>query len=271
MNGTDTDDGDLRAALHGYVTGGEPPLGLTSSGAVTAGRRAARRRMTLQALGAAAAVVVTVVGAAQLVAHPAAPRPPVAATQQPQPSSAAPSERSCTGLVTGPDADDDDRRLAITCYLTATLPGMLPGATLSQPPGQAAPAGTLPLHAYPHSWAYGFNADALVTDAAGVGLVFIVVEPREPANRPPDKESCAAPSCQRRTGPRGEVVGIYTKPEKDGTSTGTSVVLYSAGSTVSATAANHTPTTLMATRPAPPLTLDQLWQLATEPRLQVYG
>ncbi|MEV4139123.1 hypothetical protein AB0J72_44035, partial [Dactylosporangium sp. NPDC049742] len=53
MTSTDTDDGALRAALHDYVTGGEPPLGLTSAGAVTAGRRAARRRRTLQVLAAA--------------------------------------------------------------------------------------------------------------------------------------------------------------------------------------------------------------------------
>ncbi|MEV4141208.1 hypothetical protein AB0J72_54715 [Dactylosporangium sp. NPDC049742] len=149
---------------------------------------------------------------------------------------------------------------------------MLPGATLSQPAGQTAPPGTPALHAYPFAeGGAGFYADALVTDPSGVGLVFVVVQPRSPADPPPGEDNCLAPVCERRTGPRGEPAGVYRKPEKEGTSTGWTVAVYSAGSVVTVTAANHTPGTLKATRPAPPLTVDQLWQLATDPRLQVYG
>ncbi|MET7423563.1 hypothetical protein [Dactylosporangium sp. NPDC005555] len=266
---TDPDDGALRTALHDYATGGEPALGLTSAGMLTAGRRAGRRRRTFQALGVAAVLTVAAVAAAQLTTPDAPPTSILAATAAP--SGPAAAARPCTGLTVGPDASGEDRGHAITCFATTVVPGMLPGATLTQPTGQGAPPGTLALHAYPHSWGRGFNADALVTDAAGVGLVFIVVRPRDPADPPPDKDTCVAPGCERRTGPHGEPAGVYHKPEAEGTSTGWTVAVYSAGSTVSVTSGNHTPDTLMATRPAPPLTVEQLWQLATDPRLQVYG
>ncbi|WP_410666094.1 hypothetical protein [Amycolatopsis sp. lyj-84] len=63
------EDHDVRSALKEYVTGAEPPIGLTGDGVLTAGRRSRRRRLTTIVAVVALAVAGFPVGTA-LIALP---------------------------------------------------------------------------------------------------------------------------------------------------------------------------------------------------------
>lgn len=255
-------DDDLRDALHSYVIHDEPRLALTSAGAIAAGRRSRRVRWAAGLSGGGLAVALALAGALTVlpIGHSAAGQPKWG-----------PVEAVC---ATGnPSIEAEARQARITCYLTTAVPRLLPGASFATLHG---PALTQPLEAYASAdMPDGFDASALVRDAAGIGsLVFSVSPARGGA---PTQEACTSKGmCELRTGPHGETIAVYTSRSGSGEDkgyVGYTVYAYERGTLVIAASsnANDKDGESRPTRPQPPLGLDQLIEIATATDLSVFS
>jgi hypothetical protein len=249
----------VRDVLQRYVTADEPPLRTTSATMVRAGRRS-RRLRTLGGAGGALLAVATVLTGLSW-AWPQADR---ADPARPGEALAVPGE--CAGGLPQEAADE----LRVTCQLTEQVAALLPGAAFSHVFDGESAATVPPLHAYPRRAGSGLGADAVVHDADGTGMLLFIVMPRSAADPPPTKARCSSRVCQLREGPHGETLAVYRKADQEG-STDLSVHVYTGETVVIATSTNHPPDNTKASRPAPPLTVDDLIHLATVPELTIYS
>jgi hypothetical protein len=266
----------LKDALHRYVTDGEPPLAATSDALVHAGRRSVRLRRLVGGGTAALAAL----GLAAGLAAGAAVLPGLVDDRGSQ--GAGSPQRSGAALVVPPQCadepaqldepqrlDDAARRLRVTCYLTRELSRLLPRTTFAQVGDGEAPRDVAPLHAYPRTSNPGLGADGLARDAVGAGMVLVVIVPRSADDGPPTEDACSSSACQLRAGPHDETVAVMRKHGQDG-SISYAVFAYTDGAVVSVTATNHTADSTEPTRPGPPLGIEELVVLATDPALVVY-
>jgi hypothetical protein len=255
------DDVLVRDALRAHVAQGEPPLGLSSSGLLRAGRRA-RRRRSLATAAAALSIVLAASGGALLVHHPA----PVEQAGHEVASLACPDVLAARTPLRDPAA----AAARVTCYLDEAAAELLPGATLR---ANKARAGTKPLVA--RAQGNEVSAYATVVDSEGTGSVGVTVmratTPRAEivarCAEVPTKASC-------RTEPGSETITEVhdSGAEANGAHTVT-VYAHTGNTVVVATAANRIESaddTAPATRPAPPLTIDGLIALAGDPALVLH-
>ncbi|MEQ0563734.1 hypothetical protein ABJI51_32050 [Amycolatopsis sp. NEAU-NG30] len=240
---------DVRSALTAYVTEAEPPLGLTGDAVLAAARRSRRRHLLTGAV--AAAVVVLALGLAVVVLPH---RDPVAS-------------RPC------PTASDTRAALTdrLSCVIGNAVRALLaPDARITRltPPGEtdpfrlvADPAGDAPRDAL-------FHMGVRVTDARGSGSVYVLLVPSGNAGGPPCEEEGEIVCRMERT-PRG-VLWLSTLQSGDVVTHRVSlaapdvmVQFWSNNSGVLERAGARLPKQ----RPEPPLTLDQVRQLALTPGL----
>jgi hypothetical protein len=254
------DDVVLRQALHAYVTVDEPPARSLTEGVLVAGRRARRARAVAWIAGAVVAVVLLATSATAAMMRGGGGDGPV----QPGPG--------CRSSGTGSSPEE-----RIGCYLSTVVPSVRPDATLSYLDG---PAGTEPLGAYRADEAApgAFGASALVSDALGRGnLQFLIFRWPTPGTVPP--EPCGEPGdCTLREGPHGETVAVSSSRFSDGDPPAEhimiSVTVYTGQTVVVAMTANTGLGVLTDDgrpgRPEPPLTVDQLIEIACGPALVIY-
>src|SRR5262245_40891723 len=110
-----------RDALPDYVTSNEPPHGVTASATLTAARRARRVRRAVAALAGMAATALAVTAALTV---------PALLRAAPAQVPAAPTSVDRPGPCGPMPAGEDQRQAAITCYLLAALPRLVPGASI---------------------------------------------------------------------------------------------------------------------------------------------
>lgn len=260
-------DYDLAEALRAHVRD-EPPLGLTSTDVLTAGRRSRRLRRTGYALGGVAAV-----SGALLVAVTVPGLLPALGTNHDvaQPVASAPDEATCERLVGGlVDATEASDRLS--CYLLDTIPRILPQATLTDNPARP---GTAALVAAPDIMGSngGISATAVVTDNAGTGIILVTVAPGPAPDPDQIAGRCGGATAKAtcRIGPHSEHIETFDLGKDQRGVHSRTVYVYVGNTFIVASAMNVSETEPPTpTRPEPPLTIDQLIAIATSPQLVLY-
>jgi hypothetical protein len=256
------DDLALREALNSYVTTDEPPTKTLMPDLVTAGRRSRRRhRFTLLASGLA--VVMVTAGATVGIAYALSPRagtPGASLAMAACPSSA----------LRGAGSPE----VRMTCYLASVVPRMLGDVSFIRLYG---PRGTLPLQVYPATQAPGsYEASAEIRDAEGAGsVIFLVMRQSGPT---PTRDFCASKGgCSVREGPHGELVEVIAgvSPQAaDFSAIDATVYVYTGRTVILATTSNAVGRSddgrSIPARAAPPLTTEQLIELATAPELALF-
>jgi hypothetical protein len=194
------DDTLVRHALRDHVTADEPPFGLTAGGIVAAGRRSRRQRLArLAGVAAAVAAAVAVLPIVVPDGRPGTPPgdqllPPVelgpgpgCAAARPRPDHAV---DPANGMAMTPEAVEWVT-YAITCHLQDALPDLLPRGMVLGPlglettflPTLPAPGQTQgPAESGPEQYATGqFMVDASITDEAGPGSFSLALSVLDPA------------------------------------------------------------------------------------------
>ncbi|MCR6486504.1 hypothetical protein M8542_27115 [Amycolatopsis sp. OK19-0408] len=242
---------DVRAALTAYVTEGEPPLGLTTSGVLASARRSRRQHLLT---GAVALFVVVLALGLAVVVLPG--RNPVAA-------------RPC------PTATDTRSALVdrLSCLVGNAVRGLLPAdAAVSRLtiPGETPPSD--PYHliadevgAEPREAI--FHMGVRVTDAAGSGSVYVLILPVN-SGGPPCGEVDQI-SCRSEQTPQG---GLWLSTLRAGDAVKNRVALAAPNSLVqfwstSSGVLEQSGVVLPKQRPEPTLTLAQVRELALTPGL----
>lgn len=228
-----------------------PPAGYTAQSLLAAGARDRRRRRLIAASASLAAVGVVLAGAAvvpglmqQRGAQPAA-RPigiagepwyeldlspycnAAASTMTPEQIASAYQSFAEPHPAEAPDTIAN--RMA--CYLLDVVPDYLPGAVFYVDPYDFVPVPEELFDGRPLAVALGdpkgppdnpnvvvFNAKAMVADAEGVGSIEFRAYPAGDWSPQDMADHCRdrPMQCELRTGPRGEVVGVWTTVEPDG-------------------------------------------------------
>jgi hypothetical protein len=255
------DDILIRDALRAHVAQGEPPLGLSSAGLLQAGRRARRRRAVTTA-AAALSVVLAAAGGALLM-----PWPP--SVQQ---AGHEPTSLECPDVLAArtPLRDPAAAAARVTCHLKGAAAALMPDATFR---AAEARAGTTPLVA--RAEGNEISAYATVVDTGGTGSVGVTVM-RSTTARAEILARCtgeqAKASCRTKPG-SGTIAEVHDAGAgADGVRTVT-VYAYTGNTVVVATAANRVDSaddTAPPTRADPPLTVDGLIALASDPALVLY-
>ncbi|MFK0248749.1 hypothetical protein ACIQUM_28990 [Amycolatopsis azurea] len=162
------DDLDVRSALTEYVTGAEPPIGLTEDGVLAAGRRSRRRRLSAGIAGAALAVVA-ILGATFMVIAPPRPDEPVAGDD-------------CGTKFSGETAQQVLTRLS--CVVGAAVRSRLaPGVRIERItiPGEVPPADPFLLQSLRAGETDGapmlYFLGVRVSDERGTGAVYVRISP----------------------------------------------------------------------------------------------
>jgi hypothetical protein len=247
---------------------------ITSGEVIAAGRRSRHRRRLLSAAGLLAAVVAVTTAAVVPrlgpSGHAVGAPPPLTtcASLRPSPTPASTPSGEPARATMDPGAEEAATR--VSCYLLTAVPALMRGFTFA--PNPARP-GTSALVAIPGGMGGGdleVTATALATDAAGTGLLIVSVSR---ATEAPDEAHCTGPNAkaQCRTGPNGERIEVYDfGVATDGTH-GITIYVYSGHTFILAGAHNSGETqTAPRSRPAPPLSVDELIALATAPELKLY-
>ena len=298
MTDTDLDDG-IREALTAY-TGEEPPLTFTFGEVLTAGRRSRRRRRAAAAT-AGSLVFVAVTGIFVTAwTHGREEPPPVAVdgpawpALDPAPFCAAASARP-SGPVIAPTTVADERTdypiriptepadhaaARFSCHLSRVVPPLLPGVTFHRFPGQS--DGLRPLQAYParvfdpdrpgDTAPPYFSAEAVVSDREGVGDIGFGVSA---ASETVADAITSCSGCAVRKGPHGETVLVHEVTEESGLRL-VNVWVHRGDTVAFATASNAIPDenadaqSQQVGRPDPPLTVDQLVEVASAPELDLF-
>jgi hypothetical protein len=256
------DDVALREALSSYVTTDEPPPRTVAAEVLTAGRQARRRhRLALLATGLA----VVMAGVAMKVGLPWALSP-----------ASTPGASLATAACPSPPAPGaGSPEIRMTCYLTSVVPRMLGEARFIRLYG---PRGTLPLQAYPSTDIPGaYEANAVVHDAAGLGSVIFVVGRQ--SGETPSGDACASKGgCSVRQGPHGELVEVHAAVSTIGSDighVGVTIYVYTGRTTIIAGTSNSgerrfNDAVSTPERAVPPLTTEQLIEIATAPDLALF-
>lgn len=259
------DETALREALRAYVTAGEPPAPSLAGTSLAAGRRSRRIHTTAwfgSGTAVAVAVVLAVVATAGFVRR---------STESAPVASASLSAAAC------PSPDVDSPQSRITCYLTSAIPALLPDVTFSRLYG---PRGSVPLAAYSSTDNPGaFDANAIVRDAFGTGsLVFSVSRSNGPGDAPTEEHCESKGNCALRRGPHGETIAVYASVGGSGQDRGhigVTLYVYSGHTVVIAGTSNADERSFVEgvsvrSRPEPPLTTEQLVEVATAPELVLF-
>ena len=254
------DDSLVRDALRAHVTRGEPPLGLSSTGLLDAGRRARRRRVMATT---AATLSVMVAASGALLLHR-----PVSVQQ----ASHEVASLECPDVLTArtPLRDPEAAAARVTCYLTEATTRLMPRASFR--PNEAR-AGTKPLVAKARG--DEISASATVVDSDGTGSVIVMVR-RDTTPRDEILARCAdehaKASCRTRPGSE-TVTEVYDFGALANGAHTVTVYAYTGSTLVVATMANRVESaddTAPATRTDPPLTTDALITLASDQTLVLY-
>jgi hypothetical protein len=279
---------EVRQALQAYVDDGEPVMGLTAAGILTAGRRSRRNR---RLAGYAGAGLVTALAGAGVVAVLGGGSPGTDRYTGPDFAAAAPCP--VTPGPRPPGAVTADRPLppdvlrwattSLTCHLSDEVPRLLPTARFAQVPGAAAG----PLLGFSHGGQppFGNRVDSmtLIRDARGTGdlNVFVgVVDPATAARAETDCRSqtgAAEARCSVRTGPHRETVLLSTEAGNIPAEEPRNVVVrvYRGHTEINVQVSNTDRRSVdgrgpVATRPQPVLTAEQTVQLALSPELYLF-
>ncbi len=263
------DDIRVSQALRAHVAD-RPPLGLTSTTVIAAGRRS-RRLRTARAVAGSVAAAVAVLG----VVWTFVPGPGGGVSD-----AAAPDAAACASLRASPPRVDvaavEEAADRLTCYLLDAVPSALPADTKLG--DNVARPGTAGLVAVPGDVSDGdqvVSASATIMDAAGTGLLTFSVM-RDKTFTPGDAASrCSSPLAKARcqTGPGGEHIEIYDFG-KDAYGVRVLTIDVYTGHTLVRVGTSNAPESRsndqVATRAEPLFTLDQLIALATAPELRFY-
>lgn len=274
-------EADVKDALQAYVSDGEPAMGLTAEGVLTAGRRSRRNRRLAGFAGAglAAALVGTGVvvayggggstGAQFAAADPCPIRP-----------GARPAGAYSTSKALTPELVEW-AATSLTCHLTEEVPRLLPNATFAQVPG--VPAG--PLAGFGHDgeqppWGNRVDALALIRDAEGTGDLMVTVGVSDPSAAAGEENSCRhdqAAKCTVETGPNGEIVLLGTELDSVPADQPRNFIVrvYRGHSEIYVQVSNTDRQLTDSggperTRPTPILTADQARELALSPELYLF-
>jgi hypothetical protein len=256
----------VRQALLEHVSAQEPGLGLTAEAVIRTGRRSlARRRLASGAgaialVGAVAAAVAVLPGLRWANGLGDSASPPTCSRETVPRASIAVTPGGPAAASGGPQYLADQ----MTCYLLDAVPAAFPGATFSNL--RSAPY----LVAVPDE--AGFSATAVVSTSAGQGsLIFAVSQ----VTAPPPQLVDPAPQCGKatcRTGPHGERVEVFDFGADTAGVHGRTIYLFSGHTRILAGAHNVSQEVDGAepTMTDPPLSVDQLIALASDPRLVLY-
>lgn len=300
-----TDSTDIREALVAYAED-EPPMTFSYEQVVIAGRRARRRRrIAAAAAGSLVFVAVTGVVVAALPHIRADPPPltldgpswpaldpaPYCAAAEAEPSTPAIAPTTHVSEKTGyririPTEPADHAADRISCYLAKAVPPLLPGVTYHRSPG--APDGSVALEAYPvrvfdpaqpgETTPPYFSAEAFVSDSKGVGEIGFGAYP---ATETVEDAVASCDGCDVRSGPQGATVLVHELAEESGYRL-VNVWVHRGDTVAFATATNALPAESPPAgeasstadqevgRPDPPLTPDQLVELASAPELTLF-
>lgn len=262
-------------ALRDHVLADEPPLRMNLDSVLRAGRRSLRYRRAAYSGGAAAltgALALAIFGNGLL---------PTGRTAADAPSVHVPNAYDCFKAIyagaptaAGPDAfpppspSAQDLADRISCYLPGAVAAALPGATVSDNPVRRTPA----LIAVPEADG-SFSATAAVSTSDGTGLIIFSVGRTSPQDPGVWRAHCEGDSAKAtcRTGPHGEMVEVYDFGADARGVRGLTIYLYSGHTFVLAGAHNaleaqDAPPTM----PEPPLSVDQLIAIASDPALVVF-
>lgn len=246
----------VRDAVRLHVTTDEPPLGVTSAAVLGAARRSRRIRTAALSGGLVLAAVAT--GGVTALAGIGQPIGGEAD------GAAAPGPAVCAELRSTPPPSNIGRAEArdrLSCHLLTTLPALLPTATFTEvhPWQEALVAETSE---------QGVSAEATVFDPAGGGSLTVMVDSTAPRAARAYAGPCNA-TC--RTGPGGELIDVRTHRDGNGVVTNSAWV-YTGRTIVGAVSRNvpESPYRVFPNRPTPPLTVDQLADLASAPELVLY-
>jgi hypothetical protein len=299
-------DSLVRDALLTYAAD-EPPMTISSTSVLDAGRRS-RRRRRLAALSGAAGGVAAVGGVLALLIPalgPAPARPPItvggpvwtqldpsalcaAATVPAAPVPGLPP--TATNAKTGysmpvPSEPPAHAAARISCELMRAVPALLPGASFQLEPGAAGdvqPLQVAPVRVFDPARPAETSppmimGGAVISDAGGVGTIGFGFSPAyEP---PPTSQTCQGP-CVLRTGPHGEAVAVLTFVGGNGfilvnlyVYSGRTIVFVSASNGVTPPASGMQPHSLedaTVGRDDLPLTVDQLITVASSLTLTLF-
>lgn len=266
----------IRDALRAHVTLDEPPLRLRSEHVLRAGRRLRAMRRLGYAGGVAALSGVVMVGGhvavAVLGSTTSEPRVPTA-TFDPAVCASIPSAAPVAPTENAPEpaqtSGSDELANQMSCYLRTAVPAAMPGATFADNPVRRTPY----LVAGPGMFeGEGFAATALVTTAAGTGLLLFQAT-HETISADTWNDRCGGPDAKGecRTGPHGERIQIMDFGPDSAGVWGRTILVYSGQTTILAGARNAPESDgSQPTMPEPPLTVEQLITLACDPALVLF-
>lgn len=228
---------------------GTPPPSTVDIARIVA--RQDRRIFATRALGAAgaAAVAVAVVGAFALTARHPQQTPGRGDPCVPRPL---PTQTVAYFSPTPVPADGpvNDREELLACFLANRLPELLPGTRF----GRLYALGPLAVH---HNGS-DVILDAMTFDDAGIGEIHLSISHIKPeATTQPGEEVTV------RSGPHGETVWVVT------TATENMVQVFSGGNEIVMRASAHVED-IKIRRNTPPLSVDQLIDLACSPQMLLY-
>jgi len=278
------DDAEIRERLIAYVSA-EPPRTLTVDAILRAGRRA-RRMNRLRVVTAVAVLTATAAVVPAVLLHQAdAGRDPAPATATVDHACAAAEDppravRDSDGFVpyvgptaTDPDADAliDRRAALLRCAITDLITSRLTGFQFHQvSDADATPARTLaPFEVYVDVEHQVFESAAVAVDGQGAVTVGFTVTPASDRSGHSDP-SCPTLPCHYTTAPGGWNITVYASETSLG------VTVYFEHSTVQAWMFAQDLRHWHSQPSAPPrtelpLTVDQLIDIATDPRLDIFG
>ncbi|MBV1856740.1 hypothetical protein [Catellatospora tritici] len=289
------DDQTLAQALRSRIAQDEPPIGLTASRVLRAGRRARLRRRVAGAGGALGLLGVIAVATAYLLTptggQSAAPslvpgcqvsggaminsvvqrvefyRPEWEASFPPP---SAPVSGTCPVPDSSPAAyplhcpaglnSDSDllARAKLTCFLREQLAVLDPDA---EPGPLQGPEGGNPLYAYPRMNG-GYEASAVLADRDGAGGLVVTVTTMSEFEQAPSPAQCATVGCERRADRDGMALAVFHLGGPGGGFEALTVYAYRDGVVVALTSTNDDRAYGGPFRSAPTFTEEQLTTLA---------
>ncbi|GGN88249.1 hypothetical protein GCM10010112_71550 [Actinoplanes lobatus] len=206
---------DMREALETYASDGEPAMGLTASGILTAGRRSRRNRRLAGVAGVG--LVAVLAGMGGIVVSGGDDAGPVfgAAGPCPFPPGTRPPGAYAADRTLSPELAEW-AATSLTCHLNEELPRLLPKARYAQVPGvEAGPLIGFSLGGEP-PWGNRVDALALVRDAEGTGDLTVTVGVVDASTGEQAQDECRRTQigkCTVRNGPDGVTVLVGSEAD----------------------------------------------------------
>ncbi|MEU4238293.1 hypothetical protein [Actinoplanes sp. NPDC026619] len=271
-------EAEVRTALTAYATDGEPPMGLTADGVLTAGRRSRRARRLAAFAGAGVAAALVGVAAVVVYGGGAGGEDFVAADPCPVRPGARPAGEISADQALSPNLVAW-ATTSLTCRLNDEVPRLLPHARYAPAPGvQAGPLIGFTIGGEP-PWGNRVDSISLIRDDQGTGDLTVTVGVVKRSAGAEAKAGClqeTVSQCSVEKGPHGEIVLFDTEladPSPDNPRNnivyvyrGQTEVMVQASNT-DRRAADGAPA---ATRPQPVLSKEQVIELALSPELYLF-